>query len=225
MRNKHIRDAFRYCFDDLIRVLATTCGIYTLVCIALWILELLFPENVHVTSTDGGAIAMSYVITIVITMFVAGIVGVREYLRMLVQHGKSRKTAMLAYFLAAAAATGCAMALFFLIYIGEVIVTALYFHPLPLIALIIALVMLNAMLWGSAISLAFWRLPKKRKIIGAVGLPILLIFLLNASDSSAVAGWMFSSFGSIIAMLAAALLLAAVIDYLLARRAAITAAQ
>ena len=229
MRNKKFSSAFQYCFRDIVNVLASTCGIYALVCIGIWILDLIFPENVNVNIDGGGGIAMSYVVTIVITLFVVGIVGVREYLRTLVLHGRSRKTAMLAYFLAVAAAAGCAMALFFLINLGESLVTGQYFDSLVLAALLIMLVMLNATLWGSAISLLFWRLPKRWKTVAAVGIPVSLLYLFPTLFSFSwfepFMNWAFSGLGPMIVLHTLALFAAGAIDCLLARRAAILASK
>ncbi|NCB51549.1 MAG: hypothetical protein EOM54_06680 [Clostridia bacterium] len=239
-----IKPSFMYRFSELLRASAIFLGFFIFVIAGSLMIS---------SSTDSGTFNISaYEVSASITVFVFGIVTVREDLRLGIQNGVSRKSVFFAILLSSLLAT-CILAivgdLITMLFValsknlGNVAAVSLYqliiadetpwfrapfsMH-LSNVLLTFAMTM-GASLAGSFISLVFYRLNKTWTIIVAVGTPLLLFYILpyglSRCDIDFAALFSKISFtpANLTAFFAAAAALTAAFNFLLIRRAPIKA--
>lgn len=242
MKTMNLKPAFTYRFLNNIKGI----GIFILIMILIFVLM----SVSFVTFLSGGNSSMhfsAFTIASAITMFIVGIVSIREDLRLFLQNGIGRKTVFLtALFSSFAAALSLAVAGELLLRAEQALTAAfsgftvtdmfyLFFTPgkdaavpfsLSLLSALFSFLLITcASLSGIFISLLFYRLNKAWTLIVAIGGPILLFngipFLLYRCRVSLqpFIRFLFSSPWTAILFLLVVAALFALIDFLLLRRA------
>ncbi|MEA4969672.1 MAG: hypothetical protein VB051_03970 [Candidatus Pelethousia sp.] len=187
MSNMEIKGALRYDIKASLRSL----GIFLLVMILVWLLNFILAIMV----SGNGSYSSGFDMAVGIYMFVAGIISVREDLRIFLQNGRGRPTVFLAQIIVAlfasaalAVACGLLMSLFQLITIWlapQLELTSLFglfgggggAHGLAALPETIAFTFfqcLPAFLFGMVISLIYYRLGKLGKVAFSIAVPAVL---------------------------------------------------
>lgn len=184
MKIKYAKGAFRYAFRDLCKAYGSFLGIFTLAMLLL------------LSQTNEGMIG-GMIFGANICAFVCGASGTRSHLRLCIQLGVSRRTAFVTMLLSAVLATALAafgeelisallicvsggkvgvMDLYQIIYLGG-LNNALSFAQHILSSLFNFSLMFSAFLFGVVITLTYWRLEKRGKLILSIGVPALFLLL------------------------------------------------
>lgn len=187
MSNMEIKGALRYDIKASLRSLS----IFLIVMILVWLLNFVLAAVV----SGNGSYSSGFDMAVTIYMFVAGIISVREDLRLFLQNGRGRPTVFLAQiivalFASAALAVVCGLLtdLFRLITIWvapQLEFTSLYglfvagngAHGLAALAETIAFTFfqcLPAFLFGMVVSLIYYRLSKLGKVAFSIAVPAVL---------------------------------------------------
>ncbi len=189
MSNMEIKGALRYDIKASLRSLA----IFLIVMILVWLLNFVLAVMV----SGNGSYSSGFDMAVAIYMFVAGIISVREDLRLFLQNGRGRPTVFLAQIVVAlfasaalAVASGLLTGLFQLIttwLAPQLEFTSLYvlfgfgmadganiLAALPKAVAFTFLQCLPAFLFGMAVSLIYYRLSKLGKIAFSIAVPAVL---------------------------------------------------
>jgi len=208
MAKLRLKTAFQYCLRDGLKTIGIFFGIMLAVHAALAAAILIFSNP----GSSAGSISL-YESAAMVTLFVTGIVSVRENLRLLIQHGIGRRTAFISEIgVAAALALIAALAGELLISASQALLSGsaqiqylsfyqMAFNDGQIAAGLGARLMAAALgfavyftgyLLGMLISLIFYRLPKAWKIVVAVGVPVFFALIVPLSVATPTGRAIFS---------------------------------
>ncbi|NLF79691.1 MAG: hypothetical protein GX572_00700 [Clostridia bacterium] len=208
MAKLRLKTAFQYCLRDGLTTIAIFFGIMVAVHAALAIAILIFARP----GSTMGNISL-YESAAMITLFVTGIVAVRENLRLLIQHGIGRRTAFISQIgvaatlsLIAALAGGVLIGVSQTLLSGSLQIQYLSFYQMTfnsgqiaagwgahLIAAALGFaVYFTGYLLGMLVSLIFYRLPKPWKVVVAAGVPVFFVLIVPLSVATSAGKAIFS---------------------------------